>query len=516
MPDEGQRKRFSLKSPLAIAASVALAKLLVYAYAGGSYGYFRDELYFLACADHLAFGYPDHAPLSVFVGEVSRAIFGDSLHAIRLFPALSGALRIVIAGLIVREFGGKHFATLIACLSVLAAPTYLALDNLMSMNSYESLFWMGCVLSFIWAVKRENPNYWLLFGAFAGLGLMNKHSMVFFGAAFAIALLFVPHRRVFAKPQFWMAGAIAFVVFLPNLVWQYQNDWATLELLRNVRESGKNVDVTPVSFILQQVLMLNPFTLPVWLGGLFYLLFGRNLREFRVLGITYAIIAVTMAALNAKNYYLAPVYPFLFAAGGVMLESAASRWRFGKAALGIYAFLIAGSGVMLAPLAVPILPVEKYNDYEKFIGVSPPKTEVAHEGLLPQHFGDMFGWEEMVEKTAEAYRALDPEERKKAAILAGNYGGAGAVDKFGARYGLPNAISPHQSYYMWGYGDFDGSVAVLLDVDKDDAEKYCEEVEVAGRVGGKYNMTYENFDILICRKIKMPLPEFWKEVKHWN
>ena len=505
-----------LRNPIAIAVAIAACKILLFIYVGSSYGYFRDELYFLACADHLAFGYPDHAPLSVFLADFSRSLFGDSLYAIRFFPAMAGALRILIAAFIVREFGGKYFATLIACLSVLVAPTYLAMDNLLSMNSYESVFWMGCVLSFIWAVKRGNPNYWLLFGAFAGFGLMNKHSMVFFGLAFVIAMLLTKDRKVFRQWQFWMAGAIALIIFLPNLVWQYQNDWATLELLQNVRESGKNVALSPIAFILQQILILNPATFPVWFAGISYLLFDSEGKRFRTLGITFIFFFISMLLLGAKNYYLAPIYPLLFAGGAVFLERLSQGIRLTRVIGFVYAGFLLASGIILAPLAVPVLPVEQYKDYEEALGVAPPKTEVAHTGLLPQHFGDMFGWEDIVKKTADVYGSMPQEERRKAAILAGSYGDAGAIDHFGKEYGLPNAISPHQGYYLWGYRDYDGSVAILLGFDREDAEKFCGAVETRDAVGGKYNMDEENFNILICRDLRYPLPQFWKRMKHWN
>ncbi len=513
-----QASNFSgyLRQPIAIAVFLAFCKLLLFIYIGNRYGYFRDEMYFLACAEHLAWGYPDHAPLSVFLAKFSREILGDSLHAIRFLPEFAGALRILITGFIVKEFGGKHFATLIACLAVLAAPGYLAIDNLLSMNSYESVFWMGCVLSYIWAVRRDDPNYWLLFGTFAGLGMMNKHSMVFFGAAFVVALLLTRDRRNFSRPQFWLAGAIAFIIFLPNFIWQYQHDWATLELLQNVRNSGKNVAVSPIEFFLQQLLMLNPISVPICFAGLWALLFGSLSKKFRTLGITFVLLYVLMTALQAKNYYIGPIYPFVFAAGGVFLERLAARGRYWKPVLLIYAFLILLSGAILAPLAVPILPVDKYNGYIDTIGIAPPKTEVAHKGLLPQHFGDMFGWKEMVAKTAAVYRSLPEEERRHAVIFADNYGEAGAVDLFGKEYGLPKAISPNQGYYLWGFGKWDGKVAILLGVDKEGAERECGSVEERDSVTEKYAMTYEEFTILICRDLKKPVPELWKRIKNWN
>ena len=508
------RNRSSYRqNPLTVAFAVATVKIFLFILAGDEYGYFRDELYFLACADRLALGYPDHAPLSVFLTDFSRRIFGDSLYAIRLFPMLAGVLKIVITGLLVREFGGGRFATLVACVCVLVAPVYLAMDNLLAMNAYEAVFWMGCVLAYVWAVKRENPRYLLMFGAFAGLGLMNKHSLVFFGIAFVAAIILTQDRKFFTNKYLWLGGLLAFLLFLPNLVWQTQNDWATLELLQNVQKTGKNVVLAPHEFVFQQMFIMLPFTALVWIAGVWYLLFDKNGKRFRALGIAYFVTLALMILLKAKHYYLAPVYPMLFAAGGVFWESLLSRLPRGKYALPV---LLLIGGAVFAPAAMPLLPVEKFIAYQNALGIAPPKTEVGHEGVLPQHFGDMFGWEEMAAKTAEVYHSLPPSERERAAIFAGNYGEAGAIDLFGAQYNLPKAISAHQSYYLWGHRGYDGGVMILLGGNRSEAEKNCQSVEERSRVGHPLGMAEENFDILICRGLKEPLPELWKKIKNWN
>ena len=511
-----ENKANYLQNPLFIAFAIAAVKIFLFVLAGGSYGYFRDELYFLACSEHLAFGYPDHAPLSVWLTRFSREIFGESLYAIRLFPALAGALKIVLTGLLVREFGGRHFATLLACLCVLVAPVYLVMDNLLAMNAYESLFWTGCALAYVLAIKRENPRYWLLFGALAGIGLMNKHSIIFFGLAFVAGLVLTQDRKFFADKFLWIAGAIAFAIFLPNLIWQYQNDWATLELLQNVQKTGKNIVLAPHEFVFQQMFILFPLTAFVWLAGLWFLLFDKTGKRFRALGIAYLITLVLMILLKAKNYYLAPVYPMLFAAGGVFWENLLAGFRFGKIGRIAFPTLLIIGGLIFLPLAMPILPIEKFIAYQNALGLAPPRTEVGHQGVLPQHFGDMFGWEEMTAKTAEVFQSLPPEEREKAAIFTGNYGEAGAIDLFGKRYNLPKAISGHQSYYLWGHRNYDGSVIIILGDEKEDAEKVCESVEEKTRVGDPLAMKEENFNILICRGLKEPLSKFWKKVKHWN
>jgi hypothetical protein len=514
--ENSEKTTYLWQTSIAIAYALALLKIFLFLLAGNDYGYFRDELYFLACGEHLAFGYPDHAPLSVWMTKFSRVIFGDSLYAIRFLPALAGALKIVLTGWFVRELGGRHFATLIACLCVLVAPIYLAGDNLLSMNAYESLFWTGCALAYVLAVKRENPRYWLLFGALAGLGLMNKHSMVFFGMAFVVGLLFTQDRKFFAGKFLWLAGGIAFLIFLPNLIWQYQNDWATLELLQNVQKTGKNVVVPVHEFFLQQIFILLPLTAFVWLAGLWHLLADKTGKRFRTLGIAYLVTLALMILLKAKHYYLAPIYPILFAAGSVFWENLTERFRFGKFVRYAFPTLLIIGGLTLLPMAMPVLPVEKFIAYQNALGIAPPKTEVGHQGVLPQHFGDQFGWEEMTVKVAEVYHSLPPEERAKAAIFANNYGGAGAIDFFGKRYDLPKAISGHQSYYLWGHRGYDGSVIIILGDQKQDAEEICQSVEERTPVGEPLAMKEENFNILICRGLKQPLAEFWTRAKHWN
>ena len=504
------------RSSLAIVLAFVVLKLGLHFTFNSNYGYFRDELYFLACAEHLAFGYPDHAPLVAFTTKISRMIFGDSLFSIRLFSALAGALKILLTGLLVREFGGKRFATFLACLCVLCVPVYFALDNLLSMNSFEPVFWMACVYSAVLAIKRERAIYWIWFGVFAGIALMNKHSAVFFGLAIVVGLILTKERKVFLNKWFWLAGAIAVLIFLPNIIWQFQNNFATLELLQNVKSSGKNVVLSPPGFLLSQIFMLLPTSFPVWIAGIWYFLGDKNGRRFRFLGIAYLVLLALMIFLKAKDYYLAPIYPMLFAAGAVWWEQIIERvraLRFLKIGLPV---LIVGMTIVALPFALPVLPVETFLRYENWLGIKPPKAEVAHEGVLPQVYGDQFGWAEMVEKVAQVYNDLPPEERARTAIYGGNYGEAGAIDFFGAKYNLPKAVSGHQSYYVWGHRGITGEILIVLGSKRSDAEKNCRSVEEKTEVNHPFSMNEEKYKILVCRGLKAPLPELWSKLKHWN
>jgi 4-amino-4-deoxy-L-arabinose transferase-like glycosyltransferase len=520
-------------TPLGVGLLFAAFKLFLHFAFNSNYGFFRDELYFIACGEHLAWGYPDHAPLAALMAKASRVLLGDSLFALRFIPAVAGAFKIFLTAVLVREFGGKNFAAFLACLCVLCAPMYLAIDNLFAMNTLEPVFWMLCVYFAVRAVKIQpentdqeiqnpqskiqNPSInWLFFGLFAGLGLMNKHSMLFFGFALVAGILLTDKRKVFLDKYFWLAGAIAFVIFLPNIIWQFQNDFATLELLQNVQKTGKNVEMSPLGFVVSQIMGMFPIAFPVWLAGIWFLLADKNGKRFRFLGIAYLVLLALMIYLKAKDYYLSPVYPMLFAAGAVWFEQLIEKvraLRFVKYALPVLIFIPA---IFIAPVVLPILPVETLINYQKAIGFTPPKSEVEFDSPLQQIFSDQLGWQEMVAQVAEVYNSLPPDERGKAGIYTGNYGQAGAIDFFGAKYNLPKAISPHQSYFLWGPREYSGEILILLGASKERAEKVCESVEERTEVNHLYSPGYEKYKIIVCRQTKKPLPEMWESLKHWN
>lgn len=482
----------------------------------GRYGYFRDELYFLACGDHLAWGYVDFAPLVALLARMSRAVLGDSLHAIRLLPALAMGGEILLTGLITRELGGKRFAVFLACLSVSVAPVMLNSTTRLSMNAFEPLSWMGCVYFLLRATNCHRPVLLVWCGVMLGLGLENKHSTAFFLLGLLAGLLATQDRRLFATKWLWIAAAIALLIFLPNLVWQILHHFPTLEALRNAKASHKDVQLAPLAFLHQQVSMLAAPNALVWIAGLGYLLLHHEGKRFRSLAFAYLFFLFTMMALHGKDYYLAPIYPMLFAAGGVFWEKltagrAGLHWL--RVAL---PFVVLAIGAIAAPLNLPILPVEKVVPYMEALGMKMTRTEVQDRGPLPQHFGDEFGWPEMVDATAKIYYALPPAKRYQTGILAGTYGDAGAIDFFGPRLGLPKSISAHQNYYMWGPRQYTGESLILLHWKLEDAQRWCQGVEEGPALAPYYGMAEEHYTILVCHRLKKPLAEVWPEFKVWN
>lgn len=495
---------------------LSLMAFFVHILTASGYGYFRDELYFIAASHHLALGYVDFAPFVAWVIRFNSLVLGESLFALRFLPAVARSIQILLTALIIKELGGKRFAIIIGCLAVLIASGFLTVGSFMSMNVFEPLFWMGCAYFLILLVKRQNLKYWLPIGGLMGFGLLNKHSTIFFGAALIFGLLLTKQRRLMVNKWFCLGSVVAFLIFLPNIIWEYQNNWATLELLRNVQITGKNIPLSWWEFIGQQVILLLPITILLWPIGLWYFLFDRQGKQYKFLGFTFLFILILFIVFKGKSYYMLPVYPMLFAGGGVVWEKWLEQKKYDRLIKIIFAVLLVAVGVVAAPIALPVLPPETFLTYQKLIKFGLPKTEVGRNGLMPQLFGDRFGWGEMVESVAKVYESLNTDEQKKVVIFAANYGEAGAIDLFGPKYGLPRAISPHQNYYLWGHGDRKGEVIIVLGKTRTDLEPVCGLIEEAGEVGNKYSMEGEHFKIYICRNLKYSFWEFWPQLKLWN
>ena len=306
-----------LAQGMLIVILLAAAKLVFHCIFNNRYGYFRDEFDYLSCGDHLAWGYVDQPPLLPFLVRISRALLGDSLRSIRFLPALATSALVVLTALIARELGGRRFALILSAVLVLVAPIYLSGGSLLTTNCLEPLLWMGCVYFAILAIKRD-ARYWLLFGVVAGLGLEEKYSIAVFGFALVVGLLLSAQRNALFNKWFCLAGVIAFLIFLPNVIWNIQHHWPFLELLHNIRNDGRDVQLSPFQFFLQQVLLVHPLTAPIWLLGLVGLMAAPRLKNYRWLGWSYLVAFLTFVMLKGKNYYLAPIYPMLFAAGAVM------------------------------------------------------------------------------------------------------------------------------------------------------------------------------------------------------
>lgn len=501
-------------SATAIVLAIAGAKLIFHLLIAARYGIFRDEMYYLACAEHLAWGYVDQPPLIVGIAWVARHAFGDSLLGLRLLPAIAGALVVWLAGMLAREMGGGRFAQALAALAVAVTPIYLVLDHWLTMNAFEPLIWMACAWCVLRAVNTGDARYFLWFGVLTGIGLENKYSMAFFVIGVVAGLLLTPHRRFLFTRWFWLGAAAALAIFLPNLIWLAANHFPFLELMRNVRASGRDVVRAPLAFLGDQAKIMNPLSFPLWAGGFLWLLASAKGRRYSVIGWTFAAVLILLIALGGKNYYVVPVYPMMFAAGAVAFEqitearAAWTRWA--------YVPLLLVTAAIIAPTVSPILPVDAFLRYQKAIGLEPEQFEHNADGVLPQYFSDEFGWEDMTREVARVYYSLPPEERARAAIFANDYGEAGAIDFFGPRYGLPKAICGHQNYWFWGPRDYTGDIVIILGSNGRGDRAHFASVQAAGHAGIPNSRREEHFTIFLCRGLKTPLRDAWPGIKHWG
>jgi hypothetical protein len=497
---------------LAVGVMLALCacKFLLHAFTSmRHYGYFRDELYYLDMARHLDWGYVDSAPLIAVYAKLAL-LMGGSLWALRVIPALAGTALVALTILLARELGGDRYAQLLAGLCILLCPSELVMNNLLTMNAFEPLFWMGCILVIARIIRTGDSRLWLWFGLLAGLGLENKHSTLFFGFAVAVAVLLTPLRREFAKSWIWIAGAIVIAIFLPNVIWQARHHFPTLEDLENVRREGKNVVLGPLAFVKEQVISMHPVLLLVWLPGLVWLL---RERKWRPLGLTFVVFFLTMELSHAKNYYLFPIYPMLFAAGAVVIE----RWLEPRAAwsrAAVVAILLLVT-VPLIPMFAWMLPPERLLTFQNAIGFKPAKQEVHMQSLLMQPIADQFGWPQMVREVAAIYNSLPPSERADTGIWAGNYGEAGAINLFGPQYGLPTAYSRHQNHWYWGPPPTVYKNLIVIEWSLEDVKDNCTSYQ-AFQHYDRFGMGEENTPIYLCRGVQFDIQKIWWHSHHWN
>ena len=525
-------RRSFLAGGILIVLAIALAKLLFHCYFNNRYGYFRDEFDYLACANHLSWGYVDQPPLIPFLARISRMLLGDSLRSIRFLPALASSFLVIQTALIARELGGRRFALLLSAITVVIAPQYLSNASLLGTNCLEPTLWMGCAYFAILAIKRSNPRYWLWFGVVAGLGMEEKYSIGLFGFGVVVGLLLTEQRRVFANKWIWLGGLAAFLVFLPNLLWNIHYHWPFLELMRNIRAEGRDVVLGPFQYFFQQILLVHPLAAPIWITGLLAFLFSSRLKPYRFLGWSYLICYAVLFALHGKNYYLAPIYPMLLAAGAVVIESAIKgRKDAGQKDAGsenarprrtwlkpVIIIILLATGAHLTPVVVPVLSPDGFIAYMKYLPFKLPVMEHAHaRATLPQWYSDQFGWQEIVAETAQAWNRLAPEERRDCGIFAQDYGQAGAIDFFGPRYGLPGALSGHQTYFLWGPRGYSGNCMIVLDDDREVLERLWEHVEYVGRSADNPYALEKEIPVFICKGAKFgSLTQLWPNIKRWR
>ena len=504
-----------LLSAAAIVAALALVRIVLYFFAAPHYGYFRDELYYLACAHHPAWGYVDQPPLIVWIAWILEHTIGTSLWALHLLPALAGAATIVLAALLAHELGGHRWAVFLAALAALMAPILLTFSQLFTMNAFDPPLWTAFALLVVRIAKTGNQRLWIPAGILAGITILNKYGIIFWLAGLLIGLALSPLRSSLRRPWIWIGCALGALIALPNFLWQWSHHFPFLVLMHNIREEGRDIALPPLPFLKAQAQMLGYAAVILVLFAMIFF-FSRQGRQFRALGWAYLIFLAVMMALHGKMYYLTAVYPMLFAAGAVWVERATQKklWLWAKPALAV---VIAALSAIYLPMALPVLSVPRFLAYEHTMGLQPQRFEHNQPAVLPQIYADMFGWPQMVAQVAAFYRTLPPDVQRQTAIFGNNYGEAAAVDFFGPQYGLPPAIGGHQSYWIWGPRGYTGqSIIVLGESDVQNMQRDCASYKVIGNAAYPLSRLNEWKPIYYCQGLKWNLQQIWPRLRHWD
>jgi hypothetical protein len=492
-----------------------LIHLYVNIFAG--YGYFRDELYYIKCsgAEQLSFGYVDHPPFSIYILSLSRLLFGESLFAIRLIPALASSLTVLFTCLMVLKLKGRITAILISSVCVIFAPVYLGMFGFYSMNFIDILIWSVSAYLIIVIIDNDRLSDWILLGFTLGIGLLNKIGILWLCFGFFLGIIITNKRKVLLTLKPYLCASTALLIFSPFIIWNFMNDFAHLEFIRNAT-SGKYSQLDFRDFILGQILNMNPLSVFVWIAGLYFFLFNKEGKKYRILSIIY-LSSFVILILNghSKAEYLAPAYTILFAGGGVFIEKISSvKLKWLKYSVVIPVIIM---GIIAVPFAMPVLTADGFIKYSEKLGKAPSSSEDKELSKLPQFYADMFGWEELAQNVSKVCSNLTVEERKNAVVFGRNYGEAAAVDFYGSKYDLPKAVSGHNSYWIWGYGNSTGSVVIIIGGNMDDHLKIFESVDQILIHTAEYSMPYENnIPIFIAKNPKVPLEKLWNEIKHFD
>ncbi|MGX1928832.1 ArnT family glycosyltransferase [Flagellimonas sp. 2504JD4-2] len=488
-----------MKKYLPLILTLSIIKLVIHCIGNQNYGFHRDELLHVSVGEHLDWGFMEFPPMIAVLGKISVWLFGHSLSGLRLFPTLAGVGILILCCYMAKELGGKLKAVLIAGVCILSFLPFYRNHTLFQPVAFDQLFW---TLGFYFVIRFINSNdkkFLVFTGITLGIGLMNKYTMLVWAFGLTVGLLFYQKGKLFKNPWLYISGLISLLILLPNIIWQFEHDFP---LLKHMQALSKFQLDKSGSFDFVSVQASFPFTLVVSLFGLSAFLIDERLKKYRAVGISTLVIFFALWLLKSKAYYLFAIYPVLFAAGAVKIESLLSKKpRFVYIIVG----LLLISSVGFIPKAAPILPIESFVAYQNL-------EEKNGRIKLTNDYADMFGWEEQVKLVDSVYRSFETIQPNDCVIWAENYGEAGAIKILGKKHGLPNPISRHGSFWSWGYGNKNAKVWISIGNEKNSVESVFEEVTLIKTITHKYAIEEENeIPLYICRKPKVDIDTWWKD-----
>lgn len=488
-----------------IILGLALIKLSIHFLTNTNYELHRDALLYLSLADHPDWGYFSVPPGVAMIAGISQYLFGDSVFAIRLFPALVGTLSVVIIGLLVKEMGGGKWAIVLACSAFILSPAFLRSNSMLQPVSFNQFFWLLTAYLFLKMVVREDPRYWIHLGITWGLAFLTKYSIVFMAAGCLVALLCVPQRKLIISRYAVIGAVLGFLTILPNLIWQHQHNWLVLHHMAELQRT-QLVHVDIGNFMIMQLLMNLPAVF-IWLAGLLFLIFSSDGRKFRVLGFAFLAVLLLLIMLRGKHYYTLGAYPKLFAAGGVAIEFYFSeRWRFIRQTALVFILLML---LPMLPFSLPVLSHESMSAYAGTMQHYGFKNALRWEDgrfhKLPQDYADMTGWADIATIVINIYNGLSEEEKMNCYIYAENYGQAGAIKYHDRNNSLPEPISFSDNYLLWAPEDIEIETFIYINDELgEDIASHFADIQLAGELVNPHARE-KGTQVYVCRQ---PLNNF--------
>ncbi len=508
---------FGLSSVTLIIILGAVVKFAMHMYIAPGYGFFGDELYTIALSKHLAFGYVDLPPLVPALVALSRALLGESLFAMHIFPALAGSATLVFVCLIAKEFGGKAFAVLLSAMGFIFVPLWLSLDLIFCYDSIDQLVLAGFLYTLVRFLRSGDKRLWILLGLIAGVACMTKMTILFLGPGFLAALLVSKYRKDLLTPWPWLGAALCVVVVSPYLFWQIANHWPTLEYWNNYGTLRVYQASIP-QYLTNVLVYMNPFLLPLWIAGLYRIFRRLNGVNYSFLGVLFLATLVLEFSLHATVRMLAELFIPLIAAGAVFVDEklAGIRWENGlKIATTLYLFV---TGVYILPASLPILPLDHFQSFYGETG-KPLYQSVKEFNGAPSYYpfllSGRIGWDKLTQDVAGVYDKLPAQDRAVAGIYADFWMDAGAIDLLGPQYGLPHTVSGSLTYYLWGPG-YSWDVMIIITTKTNPLAVFFDECELQATTQRGFDTSTGPVSIFVCRKPKISADKIWGGLKSYR
>ena len=511
-----QKYIFGLSSVTLVIILGAAAKFALHMFTAPGYGFFSDELYTIALSRHLAFGYVDLPPLVPALVALSRALLGESLFALHIFPALAGSVTLIFVCLITREFGGRTFAVALSALGFIVVPIWLAVDSIFCYDSVDQMVLAGFLYTLVRFLRSGDRKLWIHLGLIAGIACMTKMTILFLGPGFLLALLASKYRKDLLTPWPWLGAALCLVIVSPYLFWQSVNHWPTLEYWTSYG-TQRVYQATLLEYLTNLLMYMGTLLLPLWIGGLYRIFRRLNGVDYSFLGLLFMSTFVLMFVLHTSTRMLAELFLPLLAASAVFMEEIFSRMRWAPGMKAITVAYLLAVGFVVIPLSLPILPMDStakfadtfkplYRPVKEFNGVTFFQSPLLSGRL---------GWDELVQEVARVYNTLPERERSVAGIYTDWYMSAGAIDQLGPQYGLPHAVSGSLTYYLWGPG-YSWDVMILVTENPNNVTLFFDECELKGTVQHQYDPPVGRPSISVCRKPKVSPDIIWSGMKSYR